>query len=709
MFKDMENLKRENSLLLAQIKEVQSRYEEKIAELSIIRELGMSLLHVRDFKQVFKYIMEVIIHNTMAQNCSIMLLDQEKERLFLLCATNPNKDSYILESNKVFSKEDAVYSFKPGEGAAGRALLEKRAVLIENADDSAIFTLNKNTQVPVNSLLSVPLIIHGESIGVVNISHAESGVFEKNDVYLFDVIAGFIAVLVQNALNYEELQYSEANYRALSEYSNNGIAIIQDDVHYYANPKYREHTGYSIDELKKINFEMLFNSPDSRTDLAGILAELKQESSHEVFNAQLITKNGGTIDVEISASSVIYNGKRTLILSMLDVTDRKILEKQLIHAQKMQSMGTLAGGIAHNFNNLLMGIQGNASIALVEMDSEYPYYRNLANIEKLVKNGSKLTNQLLGYAREGKYEIKPLNLNNVVRETSETFGAARRDIEIHRDLADEILGVQADQGQIEQTLLNLYVNAADAMPEGGELFIRTANVTHKDMKNRPYTPKPGNYVLLSVRDTGIGMDKKTMERIFEPFFTTKGLANGTGLGLASAYGIVKGHGGYIDVDSKKGRETIFRIYLPATDEVIRDEKELPDELHMGTGTVLFVDDEDIVISAGEQMLRKLGYEVLVAGGGHEALDIYRQRQDEISIVLLDMVMPGMGGEETYEKMKKINPDVTVLLSSGYSLDGQAAEIMRRGCNGFIQKPFTLKSLSQKIKEILNQKESSRPF
>jgi len=392
-----------------------------------------------------------------------------------------------------------------------------------------------------------------------------------------------------------------------------------------------------------------------------------------------------------------------------DITELKIaeeekeqLEGQLAYAQKMESIGTLAGGIAHNFNNLLMGIQGNASMILLDIDSDHPYHKNLKNIEKLIKNGAKLTHQLLGYAREGKYEIKPISLNQVVKETSHTFGEARKEIRVHGELAERLYGIKADQGQIKQVLLNLYVNAADAMPSGGDLFLKTMNVTDKEMTDKPYEARPGNYVLLTVRDAGIGMDKETMERVFDPFFTTKGLARGTGLGLASAYGIIKAHGGYIDVDSEKGKGTTFSIYFPATDKEVKEEKELGDEILEGNEVVLLVDDEELVLEAGEQMLEMLGYEVLLAMGGGKALEIYEKDQERIDMILLDMVMPDIGGGETFDRMKAINPQVKVLLSSGYSVDGKATEILERGCDGFIQKPFDIKALSQKLREILDK-------
>jgi signal transduction histidine kinase/CheY-like chemotaxis protein len=419
----------------------------------------------------------------------------------------------------------------------------------------------------------------------------------------------------------------------------------------------------------------------------------------------------GTIRYEETSTSLIKDldgqpiGFRGIVR---DITDRKEserekkkLETRLQQAVKMEAIGTLAGGIAHNFNNLLMSIIGNASMVLLDLDHSHPHYKNLKNIEKQVKNGSKLTRQLLGYAMEGKYEIKPISLNQVVKETSDTFGEARKDIMIHRELTEKLYGIEADQEQVEQVLLNLYVNAAEAMPGGGDLFLKTMNATDKDMTGKAYEPKPGNYILLIVRDTGVGMDQKTMDRIFDPFFTTKGLAQGTGLGLASAYGIIKGHKGYIDVYSDKERGTTFEIYLPAIEKEVEDEKELSGKFVEGQETVILVDDEEIVLEASEQMLRRLGYDVLMASSGQEALELYDKGCGKIDMVLLDMVMPGMGGGETYDRMKEINPEVKVLLSSGYSIDGEASEILERGCNGFIQKPFDMEQLSRSIRDILD--------
>jgi CheY-like chemotaxis protein len=251
--------------------------------------------------------------------------------------------------------------------------------------------------------------------------------------------------------------------------------------------------------------------------------------------------------------------------------------------------------------------------------------------------------------------------------------------------------------------LNLLVNAADAMPTGGDLFLKTMNVTHKDMTGKLYKPKRGDYVMLTATDSGMGMDKETMERIFDPFFTTKEMGRGTGLGLASSYGIIKGHGGYIDVESQKGQGTTFSIFLPASEKEVERVVKGFERVTKGTGSVLLVDDEETILEVGRDLLEALSYQVHIAKDGKEAIEIYRNIRDEIDIVVLDMVMPNVGGGEAYDRLKEINPDIKVLLSSGYSIDGEATEILERGCNGFIQKPFRMNELAERIEEILDKK------
>jgi PAS domain S-box-containing protein len=424
------------------------------------------------------------------------------------------------------------------------------------------------------------------------------------------------------------------------------------------------------------------------------------EGNRIIIVAGLGNKENDYDELDVRQLTLLMQDMWSLIQHKQAEKEKKKIEVQLLQAQKTKTIGTLVGGIAHNFNNLLMGIQGYTSLMLFETDSADPNYARLKNIEKMVKSRLYLTRQLLAYARKGQGEVKLLDLNQLVEETSKTFGRTRKEFTMRRELADNLYTIEADQGQIEQVLLNLYVNAADAMPEGGEFTLKTINSSHKNIKGKHFVPKPNNYVMLSVADTGVGMDKPTIKRIFEPFFTTKSIGQGTGLGLASVYGTIKAHNGYINVDSKKGLGTTFKIYLPASEIKLRKAVKIPEELIKGTGTVLMVDDEEVIIEVGRELLGAIGYKVLTAIDGKEAIEIYKKNMDKIDIVLLDMIMPDMGGGKVFDIIKKINPDAKVLLISGYSLDNQAAEILNRGCDGFMQKPFNLNELSGKIRKII---------
>lgn len=520
-------------------------------------------------------------------------------------------------------------------------------------------------------------------------------------------ILGVITDITDRKHAEETLMKSEGRYRDLYENAPNAYFSVStvDGSISRCNNAAMLLLGYDKKTMLGMKvFDLYANTPNGVPKAQEVFKRLRAGESIKDIELQMKHKNGRPIWISLSVDCA-RDGNGNVIESrsmVMDISERKRLEAQLQQAQKMEALGTLSGGIAHNFNNLLMAIIGISSVVLLDLDSSHPHYNKLKTIEKLVNKGSKLTSQLLGYAREGRYDVKPISLNQLVKETSDIFGETRKEITIHKEFTERLYGIEVDQEQIEQVLLNLYVNAADAMPGGGDLFIETMNVTDRDMRGKPYERKPGNYVLLTVRDTGFGMDSKTMDHIFEPFFTTKGLARGTGLGLASTYGIIKGHGGYIDVHSEEGKGTIFEIYLPASEEEVPEEKEISGGLLMGKETVLIVDDEESVLNAGEQMLRKLGYEVMLASSGQEAIELYQKDQDKIDIVLLDVVMPGMGGGETYDRMKEINPGIKVLLSSGYSIDGQATEILGRDCDGFIQKPFDLGQLSQIIREIADK-------
>ena len=385
--------------------------------------------------------------------------------------------------------------------------------------------------------------------------------------------------------------------------------------------------------------------------------------------------------------------------------EKQQLQDQLFQSQKLESLGRLAGGIAHDFNNLLTGIMGYAELLKMKLtDNKKIEGRAADTIYKNSIAAQELTKQLLRFARKGKYNPIPLNLNNVIKETvsvlEKIFG---KNIKINYDLDHYVKNVDADENQIIQVLTNLIINAKDAMPKGGEITFKTGNISISEA-NKSFYPeiiKPGQYVRLSISDTGIGMTKEIIDQIFEPFFTTKGKDKGTGLGLATVYGIVKNHNGYVFCQSQPGAGTTFTILLPpGNKELIKEKEEVANKT--GTGKILVVDDEEFVLNISKDFLKRLGYDVILADSGNKAVEIYTKNIHQIDLVLLDIIMPGKDGMETFQALKKIDPHVRVLFFSGFSKNKKVNEVLEEGVVGFIEKPFNMKILSDALSNLLDR-------
>ncbi len=499
---------------------------------------------------------------------------------------------------------------------------------------------------------------------------------------------------------------SEAKYRTLVENATDAIFIAQDEAIKFPNKKALEILGYKDEKREEFPFLPIIH-PDDRQRVADIQRRrlMGERGLPTTYAFKIINRQGIEYVVELNAVRIDWEGRLATLNFVRDITEQKRLEKSLQQARKMDAIGTLAGGIAHDFNNILMGIQGHTSLMLIEEPLSATFREHLKGIETYVKSAADLTMQLLGFARGGKYEVIPINLNDLVDQSARLFGRTKKEIKIHKNPEPNLWAVEADRQQLEQVLFNIYVNAWQAMPSGGQLYLATANTMLDKSVATPYQVNSGHYVKLSITDTGIGMDEATRQKVFEPFFTTKSMGHGTGLGLASAYGIIRNHKGIITVYSEKGKGSTFNVYLPANVKTTALDEQIRIELITGDETILLVDDEEMILDIGKRMLERLGYTVHAADSGLKAVELYRQYKERIHIVVLDMVMPDMNGAETFDRIREINPLANVLLSSGYSINGQATEILNRGCNGFIQKPFNLLELSQKVREILKSQDT----
>ena len=514
----------------------------------------------------------------------------------------------------------------------------------------------------------------------------------------------------------EALRKSEEKYRTILESIEEGYfeTDLNGNLTFFSNP-FCKILGYDRHQLIGTETRR-YTTSETAEKMDRITEQLLETGRPEkVTSFDIIRPDGEKVMLELSFSllkgqyedPIGFKGVlRDVSIRIKAEEEKHRLEAQLQQAQKMESIGTLAGGIAHDFNNILMGIQGNASLMLLKIDSDHPNYEKIKNIEAYVQNGTVLTKQLLGFARRGKYLVKATDLNEIIEKSSGLFARTRKEIQVHANLDKSIWTVEVDRGQIEQVLLNLYVNAWQAMLDGGDLYLNTENVTLDRSYVKPYKVEPGRYVKISVTDTGVGIDRETQKRIFEPFFTTKEMGRGTGLGLASVYGIVKSHGGYINVYSELDQGTTFTIYLPASGKEAIEDESITADIVKGTGTILLIDDEKMILAVGRELLEELGYTVLPALSGQEAIDIFQKDHNEIDMIIMDMVMPGLSGSETFDRLREIDSEVKILLSSGYSVDGQASDIMKRGCDGFIQKPFNMNQLAEKIIKIMPDREKN---
>jgi two-component system cell cycle sensor histidine kinase/response regulator CckA len=502
----------------------------------------------------------------------------------------------------------------------------------------------------------------------------------------------------------EALRDSEQRFRSLSENAPVIIfALDADGAVTYVNPAWEKILGHDRNDLIGQPFMDLVADKGQWTR-ADVITQLI--TGQETVVDLNITIQGKTGNPRLFNTSVAANadtkGHVTGIIGLAkDITEERKLQQQLFQSQKMEAIGTLAGGVAHDFNNLLMGMQANLSLMRLDQDATRPSDDMIQRIENQIQTGAALTRQLLGYARKGQYVIASVDIHRLIEETLHVVQRTNKNITVQGLLGDEPTFVKADRGQIEMVLLNLFLNAVDAMPDGGRLTVSCRRVVDYGQTAVPKSKRsnPGS-VEIVVSDTGMGMDSATQERIFEPFFTTKEVGRGSGLGLASVYGVVHNHGGRIQVESALGQGATFTLYLPASDEAAPETLLAARPKALNNATILLVEDEALIRTYSAEMIKSLNFDVMAAANGDEAIQIYRDHFADTDLVLLDMIMPGMDGYSVFKALEKIDPQVKVIITSGYTVDQRIDQILSSGSHGYLKKPYTLDELADEITKTL---------
>jgi len=547
--------------------------------------------------------------------------------------------------------------------------------------------------------------------GMVRFEDERQGIWFDNGVYPIPDAQGKVAKLAIYARDITERKQAEELFRVLSTFSEIGIYIIQDGKFQHTNPYFQKITGYSEKELLDTNpLEIVW--PEDRASVKETAVKMLKGESSQPYEFRGVKKNGKCMWVMERVTSMNYKGRRAILGNFMDITEHKrkeeemaTLQEQFRQSQKMEAIGKLAGGIAHDFNNLLTVIKGYSQLSIADLNEDDSLRENIREIKNAADKAADLTRQLLAFSRRQILEMKVLDINVILENLDKMLRRViGEDIDLVTVLEKDLGRVKTDPGQMEQVIMNLVVNARDAMPKGGKLTIETAKAELDEGYARNHVAvKPGSYVMLSVSDTGEGMSPEVKNRIFEPFFTTKERGKGTGLGLSTVYGIVRQSGGNIWVYSELGKGTAFKVYLPRVDEPLSKErlKASKEEIPRGNETVLLVEDDEEVRRLAGRILERKGYKLLVASHGEEALLVCRDYKEPIHLVVTDVVMPKMSGREVAKRIEHVHPEMKVLYMSGYTDNAIAHHgVLEEGMN-YIQKPFAVDALSRKVREVLD--------
>jgi PAS domain S-box-containing protein len=647
-----------------------------------------------DLQQFFAAIHGIVDELMCARNFSVVIYDPESQLLsFPYC---------------VDEQESAPAPAKLGRGLIEHVLSTGEPLLCtpEIAEQMQQRGQIELTAPPALQWLGVPLRVNHHVLGALILkNYSKNGRLRDRDKEVLTLISRQLAAAIEHKRNEQTLRRSEVRYRSLVQTAVYGIYRSSLEGQFLdVNPALIGMLGYNsaLEVLALDPQKDVFVDPGEYTRLVD---EFRRSGRMDGFEVRWKRKDGSAVTVRISGRAVASEDEPADVLEAIaeDITERRVLEDQFRQAQKMEAVGRLAGGIAHDFNNLLMVISGYTEVLLDRLPPADPLHTKADAIQQASDRATTLTRQLLAFSRKQHLELKVVDVNSIVEDMERLLRPLiGENVELVTHLTPNIGCTRADAGQLEQVIMNLVVNAKDAMPAGGKISIRTASVILDD-SYRPENTfiQQGPYVMITVSDTGHGMDRETQARIFEPFFTTKEKGKGTGLGLSTVYGIIKQSGGYVFVQSELGRGTVFTIYFPRVDE--------PSEAHAvpvsltavgGSETILLVEDEESVRQLVRETLESRGYHVLEAENGNTGLALAASHPDTIHLVITDVVMPGLSGHELVKHLVPARPGIKVLYLSGYAEDAVTNSASAEAPKAFLQKPFTLQSLSRKVREVL---------
>jgi two-component system, cell cycle sensor histidine kinase and response regulator CckA len=665
------------------------------AERQVIFEVIHALNETSNLDQLLQHIHQALKKVLYAENCFIALHDVEQDSFHFPFFV----DRFDLAPPPIrVGKSCTAFVFR-----TGRAMLIPQLEFDRLAANGDVELVGS----PSPAWLGVPLKTPTATIGVLVVQHYENhNAYDIRDLEFLDSVGGHIALAIERRAAEDALRQSESTFRLLFAHNPLPTWVFDSETLKFVrvNDAAIQLYGYSSSEFENVT-EFSLRPPEEHIALRKQIKEWNAVDRYQGI-CKHRKKDGKTIEVEFVSHRLDYAGRQVRMVVAQDISERLALEEQLRQAQKMEAVGRLAGGVAHDFNNLLMVIKGHTELLMNSTQSASPATKKIEQIDRAADRAASLTRQLLAFSRMQVLQPRVMNVNTVVEEMGKLLPRLiGENIELVLRTSADLGVIRADASQMEQIIMNLGVNARDAMPNGGKLLIETSNaeLDHAYHTVHPLV-QPGRYVLLSVSDTGTGMDAETQARIFEPFFTTKVQGKGTGLGLATVYGVVKQSGGYVWVYSEIGKGTSFKIYLPRVDQV--EEEAAPPtstEAPRGAGTVLLAEDEQEVREVAKEFLESGGYTVLEARDGAEALRIAEQHTGEIDLLVTDMVMPGITGQQLAKRMQEKCSGIQVIFMSGYSEYAAVEAVNSDSSMRLLSKPFSRTVILRAVSEMLTSR------